>query len=162
ARDRSESPANLSHRGSGRDRCRTVRRLSLVPGPSGDGHCPRGMASIVAEVQACVVGAGVMGLSAAYQIASRGLSGMVLGRSVAGQEASAANAGTLGLQNKPIQSLPLVLRAVSLWRSMSEELGVDVQYERRGGFRLAHSAADVEKLEKAVIAQRAYGVAVEM
>jgi sarcosine oxidase subunit beta len=120
------------------------------------------MNQVVSEEQVCVVGAGVMGLSAAYQIAATGMRVLVLEQSVPGQAASAATAGTLALQNKPLAAIPLVVLAVEWWKRASDELGVDVEYERRGGFRVAHSTTDVENLEKAVLAQRRLGVAAEM
>ena len=120
------------------------------------------MDEVIGEATVSVIGAGVMGLSAAYQLARRGADVIVLERGYPGLESSAANAGTLGLQNKPLPAIPLVLRAVDMWRRFTDELGVNVEYEKRGGFRLAHSADDVEKLEKGVIAQRALGVASEM
>jgi len=103
-----------------------------------------------------------MGLSAAYQLARRGADVLVLERTHPGLESSAANAGTLGLQNKALAALPLVQRAIEMWQEFTDELGVDVEYEKRGGFRLAHSPEDVEKLEKGVAAQRALGVNTEM
>ena len=118
--------------------------------------------AVIADVPVCVIGAGVMGLFAAWRIAESGQPVLVLDRGVPGQEASAANAGTLALQNKPPAALPVVLEAIRLWRRLSEDLGFDVQYERRGGFRVAHTAADVEKLERDVVAQRALGLTVEM
>jgi glycine/D-amino acid oxidase-like deaminating enzyme len=119
-------------------------------------------AGIVGEAQVCVIGAGIMGLSAAYQMALRGLDVLVLERSRPGLEASAANAGTLCLQNKHITSIPLVIYAIQMWRRFSDELDVDVEYEKRGGFRLAHTPEDVARLEKEVQAQRGLGVATEM
>lgn len=122
----------------------------------------RSVEEVVGEAQVCVIGAGVMGLSAAYQLALRGLDVLVIEKSRPGQEASAANAGTLGIQNKHLAAIPLVMRSIEMWRRLSDELGVDVEYEKRGGFRLAHTPDDVEKLEAGVKAQRALGVATEM
>jgi glycine/D-amino acid oxidase-like deaminating enzyme len=120
------------------------------------------MQSIVGEAQVCVIGAGVMGLSAAYQMALRGLDVLVVEKSRPGAESSAANAGTLGIQNKPLAAIPLVMRSIQMWRQLSDELGVDVEYEKRGGFRVAHTTDDIERLEAAVQSQRAMGVATEM
>jgi sarcosine oxidase subunit beta len=116
---------------------------------------------VIAETHACVIGAGVMGLFAACEIAHRGLDVLVVERGLPGHEASAANAGTLALQNKAIPAIPGVLRSMAMWQSMRDQTGLDVEYERRGGFRLAESDAD-ESLERAVLAQRAQGLAAEM
>lgn len=117
---------------------------------------------LIGETHACVIGAGVMGLFTACELAHRGIDVLVLDRGLPGHEASAANAGTLALQNKALPAIPGVLRSIALWRSLRDDTGLDVEYERRGGFRVAESEADVEALERAVVAQRAQGLVTEM
>jgi glycine/D-amino acid oxidase-like deaminating enzyme len=114
------------------------------------------------ETQVCIVGAGVMGASAAFQLSDQGQDVLLLERSVAGLQASGANAGTLAVQNKKLDVIPLVLRSIDLWETLSERLEMDVEYEQRGGFRLAHTDEEVEVLQKAVLDQRARGADVEM
>jgi sarcosine oxidase subunit beta len=109
-----------------------------------------------------VIGAGVIGMATALELAERGLDVLVVERSEAGLEASAANAGTLAVQNKPLAAIPAALAAVEMWNGLSERLGIDVEYERRGGFRVAHSEEDVTRLGEAVRAQRGQGAQVEM
>jgi glycine/D-amino acid oxidase-like deaminating enzyme len=114
------------------------------------------------QADVCIVGAGVMGASAAWQLARHGSDVLILDRSVPGSEASGATAGTLAIQNKKLAAIPVVLQALEMWRTLSEQLGADVEYDVRGGLRVAHTAEDVEKLERAVRDQRALGVDVEM
>jgi glycine/D-amino acid oxidase-like deaminating enzyme len=103
-----------------------------------------------------------MGASVAYFLTELGGRVLIVDRSAPGSEASAATAGTLAVQNKHLPAIPLVLRALDLWKGLSDRLGSEVEYERRGGFRVAHSDADVAKLEEGVRAQKALGVPVEM
>lgn len=110
----------------------------------------------------CVIGAGVMGLFTALALRRRGRSVVVVDRRAPGLEASAANAGTLAVQNKALSLVPLVRRAIAGWAALSEETGVDIEYERRGGLRLAHDEDDVAALERAVLAQRALGLDVTL
>ena len=114
------------------------------------------------EAEVCIVGAGVMGASAAWHLAQRGADVLIIEKSIAGSEASGATAGTLAIQNKRPAAIPFALQALDMWRSLSEQLGNDVEYEVRGGLRVAHSDEDAEKLERAVVQQRALGVDVEM
>jgi sarcosine oxidase subunit beta len=116
----------------------------------------------VTEAEVCVVGAGVIGAAAAFELAERGVSVVMLERGEAGLEASAANAGTLAVQNKPLAAIPAALRAVELWAGLSARLGLDIEYERRGGFRVAHSEEDVARLEEGVRAQRTRGASLEI
>jgi sarcosine oxidase subunit beta len=120
------------------------------------------MTRVAAETRVCVIGAGVMGASAAFHLAERGIATIVVERSVAGAEASGATAGTLALQNRPLPLIPFVQRAIDLWESLSDRLGMDVGYERRGGFRVAHTDDDIQRLEKAAATERALGLDVEM
>lgn len=113
------------------------------------------------EAEVCVVGAGIMGLSASWELSKRGIRVLCIDRSRPGGEASGSNAGTLAIQNKRLGAVPLALEGVRRWKGLSEELERDLEYEQRGGFRVAHSSEDVLKLEEAVDAQRALGVQVE-
>jgi sarcosine oxidase, subunit beta len=114
-----------------------------------------------ASADVCVVGAGVMGLFTALELAEDGADVLVVDRGVPGAQASSANAGTLAVQNKRNEALPLVLASLVLWEEMSDRLGIDVEYERRGGVRVAHSDEDVTKLRASVREQTALGARVE-
>ena len=114
------------------------------------------------EAEVCVIGAGIMGLSAAWELSKRGIRVLCVDRARPGGEASGATAGTLALHNKRLGSIPLALEGVRRWRGLADELGRDVEYERRGGFCVAHSTEDVARLEGAVEVRRALGVGIEM
>lgn len=118
--------------------------------------------TIADEADVCIVGAGVIGAAVAFELAERGVDVLVLERAEAGSEASAANAGTLAVQNKPLPAIPAALSAAGLWAGLSERLGIDLEYERRGGLRVAQSEEDVTRLTEAVAAQRAQGAPVEL
>ena len=119
-------------------------------------------ASLPRTADACVIGAGVMGLFTALALRRRGREVVVVDRGWPGCEASAANAGPLAVQNKSLPLVPLVRRAIARWAALSEETGFDIEYERRGGLRLAHSPEDVAALERSVASQRAVGLDVTL
>ena len=119
-------------------------------------------ASRPVEAEVCVIGAGIMGLSAAWELSKRGIRVLCVDRSRPGGEASGSTAGTLAIQNKRLGSIPLALEGVRRWKGLSEELERDLEYEQRGGFRVAHSSEEVGTLEEAAKAQRALGAQVEM
>lgn len=120
------------------------------------------MSAWVGEAEVVVVGAGILGAAAAFELANVGKDVLIIERGQAGLEASGANAGTLAVQNKPLAAIPAVLRAVSLWTDLSQRLGQSIEYERRGGFRVAHSSEDELKLEKAVAEQRLAGAPLDI
>ncbi len=109
-----------------------------------------------------IVGCGIMGLSLAWALTKRGQRVLCLDRSAPGREASAATAGTLAVQNKPLPSIPITLRSLQIWEAMTAETGVDIEYEIRGGLRVAHSDEDRVKLQRSAAAQAAAGVAVQL
>ncbi|MDQ3418018.1 MAG: FAD-binding oxidoreductase [Acidobacteriota bacterium] len=114
------------------------------------------------EPDVLIVGAGVMGLSLAWALLKRRRRVLCIDRSSPGREASAATAGTLAVQNKPLASIQLTLASLRLWQGFRQELGRDVEFEVRGGVRVAHTPEDVEKLERSAAAQAAAGAPVEM
>ncbi len=114
------------------------------------------------ETEVGVIGAGIMGLSAAWELAKRGRTVLCLDRSWPGREASGSNAGTLAVQNKQLQAVRLAMEGVQRWQELASELDWDIEYERRGGLRVAHTPAEVSRLEDSVAAQRRLGVPVEM
>ncbi len=120
------------------------------------------MTGSVAACDVCVIGGGVMGASAAYYLAAAGLEVTLLERGSPGREASGANAGTLAVQNKPLGAVPAVMECLRMWGELSEKLGSDVEYERRGGFRVAHSGEDLALLERQSSDQKTAGAPTEM
>ena len=88
-----------------------------------------------------IVGGGVYGLVVGYHLARLGIDTLILDAGRIGGEASGANAGSIGVQNKPIRMQGITVRAVEEWSSLHEEVGHDIGYERIGGFRIAHTDA---------------------
>jgi glycine/D-amino acid oxidase-like deaminating enzyme len=68
----------------------------------------------------------------------------------------------MAVQNKELGSVDLTLKSLRLWEGLAEELDCDVGFEMRGGYRLACSEADVEKLQRDVAGQQGLGVPVEI
>jgi glycine oxidase len=100
-----------------------------------------------------IVGAGVIGLSLAYELASHGLRVRVLDRQEPGQEASWAGAGILPPANRSTATHPLdELRGMSHqlhaeWAvRLREETGIDTGYRRCGGIYLARTSGEAAAL----------------
>jgi glycine oxidase len=111
-----------------------------------------------------IVGGGIMGCAAAWQLARRGASVTVLERSVPGAEASSAAAGILGAQleaSGPGAMAELALESRKLYprwsKALAEETGIDVGYRKCGILRVALDAAGAKKLSEEAIWQRRQG-----
>ena len=109
-----------------------------------------------------VIGAGIMGASAAFHLSRAGVRVIVLERGQSGCEASAANAGTLSVQNKPLASVPAILEAMQMWESLHDLLGMDVGFRRKGGVRVCREGEDLERLLADQRAQSEAGVPSEV
>lgn len=102
-----------------------------------------------------IVGGGVMGCAAAYELATRGVAVTVLERSVPGAEASSAAAGILGAQveaHHPGPMTELGLASLKLYPALVKELervsGVGLGFRRSGVLKVGFAASDVQQLAR--------------
>jgi len=99
-----------------------------------------------------IIGGGVMGCAAAYELSRRGVKVTVLERSVPGAEASSAAAGILGAQVEshrpgPMTKLGLLSRKLypALVRDLERISGISIEYRRSGVLKVAYAASDVAR-----------------
>lgn len=84
-----------------------------------------------------IVGGGIVGNATAYYLCRKGLKPLVLERKVIGHGGSSRNAGGVRQSARDVRELPLAMYAVqNIWPNLSEELGVDIEYEQKGNLRL--------------------------
>ena len=102
-----------------------------------------------------IIGGGVMGCAAAYELSRRGVKVTVLERSVPGAEASSAAAGILGAQVESHQPGPLTelgLLSRKLYPGLVKELerisGISIGYRRSGVLKVAYATGDVASLAR--------------
>ncbi len=111
--------------------------------------------------QVAIVGGGIAGLSAALFLARAGRAVTVLDRSEPWGDSSGANAGTLSLQVKRTEVLPVGRKSIELWRAYAHEMGLDIGYGEPGGLRVATSAEQADFLATYAGEQRAAGLDTE-
>jgi len=114
-----------------------------------------------------IIGAGVIGLSLAYELSQHGVRVRVIDRGVPGREASWAGAGILPPANPDTAEHPLdQLRGMSHrlhaeWAErLRAETGIDTGYRRCGGIYLARTAGEAAAL--AGLADMLQGLRIEM
>ena len=143
---------------------RTVRPAAR-PRPAVDG-----------EAEIVVIGAGIVGSCAAWQLARDGADVVVLERDRRNGAASGNNAGSLHVQllaydfgdwaqaggQPAARTLPLQRDSAALWPELAATLGVDLGIEITGGLMLADDDRRLEHLKRKAAVERRQGVEVEI
>lgn len=104
-----------------------------------------------------VIGAGIMGATAALRAAEGGMKVVVIDRGGVAGEASGVNAGTLSVQIKRIALVPYALRGHAWWKQAGEAMG----YRETGGYTLAFDEAEQAMLEDRMRPKIAAGARIE-
>lgn len=97
-----------------------------------------------ASATVVVIGAGIVGLTAALTLAERGVPVVVLEKGRAGAEQSSRNLGWVRKMGRSAPDVPMSLAADRLWASMPERVGADVGYRQAGIMYLARTEAEME------------------
>ncbi len=113
------------------------------------------------EVKTLIIGGGINGCCTAYHLAKNGAEAVLLERAAVANEGSSANAGTLSVQNKPVKMTYSCIAAVDEWQALDKELGGMLNYHRTGGFRVAQTEQQLEKIRRIAEQQREQGLHVE-
>jgi glycine/D-amino acid oxidase-like deaminating enzyme len=79
-----------------------------------------------------VIGAGIVGVAAAYFLAGKGHSVALLEKGVVAGEQSSRNWGWCRLMNRDEREIPLMQHSLELWGRLPEEIGADMGFRRNG------------------------------
>ncbi|MDR1997246.1 MAG: FAD-binding oxidoreductase [Candidatus Margulisbacteria bacterium] len=96
-----------------------------------------------------IIGGGIMGCAAAYYIAKRGASVLVLEKEDSiGSGGSSRNGGGVRQSGRDPRELPIAMHGIQhIWPTLAAELDVDVEYCQKGNLRLGKTAAQLKILE---------------
>lgn len=107
-----------------------------------------------------VIGGGISGAAAAYELARRGISVTLLERGALASMASGWTLAGVRQSGRHPAELPLARTAVQRWENISEELGNDVEYRQDGNLRIALGEGDVPAIRDVVETGNAAGIAI--
>lgn len=100
------------------------------------------------QAEYLIIGAGIVGCSAAYFLAKENKKVMIVDRTYPCNEASGVNAGGLELLQQPPLSLPLHKLSAELWDQFQNQEGIDVGYHRTGGLFCILREEDLHLLDE--------------
>lgn len=114
--------------------------------------------------EAIIVGGGVVGNATAYYLAKKGVDVIVLeGSDSIGHGGSSRNGGGVRQSGRDIRELPYAIYGINnIWPTLSEELGIDVEYVQKGNLRLGLNEEHIKILEKLTANARGLGLNVTM
>lgn len=95
-----------------------------------------------------VIGGGVIGISAAYHLARKGLSVALVEKGHVGAEQSSRNWGWCRQQGRARAEIPLAREALRLWDEMQSESGADAGFRRTGVLFLTRKPEELAAWEK--------------
>ncbi|GAB7530190.1 FAD-dependent oxidoreductase [Pseudomonas sp. 3A(2025)] len=116
----------------------------------------------VIEVDAVVVGGGIVGSSAALNLARGGQRVALVERDFCGSHSSGVNYGGVRRQGRTLVQLPLSTRAHEIWGQLREWIGIDGEYTRSGHLKLARSEADFAALQAYERTSREFGLNLQL
>src|SRR5580693_9565160 len=115
------------------------------------------------QADAVVIGAGIMGLAAAYHLAERGMTKVtVIDRGYLCGGASGRNGGGVRAQWSSEANVRLMLESIRMCREFAAKMKINVWLRQGGYLFLARSAAQRTTLEKSVALQNECGLPTQM
>lgn len=111
-----------------------------------------------------IVGGGAVGNATAYYLAKSGVDVLVLeGSDSIGHGGSSRNGGGVRQSGRDPRELPFAMYGIQhLWPTLSEELGVDVEYHQGGNLRLGKTDRHIKILQGLAERAKNVGLGVEM
>ncbi|MFN3746909.1 MAG: NAD(P)/FAD-dependent oxidoreductase [Hyphomicrobiaceae bacterium] len=98
---------------------------------------------VPAAADVVVIGGGIIGASAAYYLARRGVKVALVEKGRIGAEQSSRNWGWCRQQNRDARELPMATTSLALWEAMAAEIGESVGFRRTGLLYLSNNEAEI-------------------
>ncbi|HHB1425323.1 TPA: NAD(P)/FAD-dependent oxidoreductase [Serratia odorifera] len=105
-----------------------------------------------------VIGAGIAGAAAAYELARQGVSVVLVEKGLVGGEQSSRNWGWCRQQNRDERELPLIIHALRRWEELGKETGEELGFRRSGLVYATGNQEDINAWDNWGKMARAYGV----
>lgn len=113
---------------------------------------------MVDKADVLIIGAGVSGLSAAYELAKAGVDVLVIEKGYLAGEASGRNPGGIRLLGRDEAEVPIMLAAMKRWYQLSDELGLDIGFRNDGYLWMALNEEEVKLQQDLIARDTAFGI----
>jgi sarcosine oxidase subunit beta len=107
-----------------------------------------------------IIGGGIVGCAAAYYLAGRGASVLLVERRGIAGGASGRSGGGVRQSARVSAEIPLAMESVTLFPTLSDELGTDIEYVQRGNLRLVESVDYIRAMQVDIARQQGQGLEV--
>jgi glycine/D-amino acid oxidase-like deaminating enzyme len=105
-----------------------------------------------------VIGAGIIGVSAALTLAERGITVVLVEKGSIACEQSSRNWGWCRQQGRDLRELPLIIESLRLWRGLNQRTEEETGFRQCGVVYLAQTVSDLAARESWLDLVRNYGV----
>jgi glycine/D-amino acid oxidase-like deaminating enzyme len=105
-----------------------------------------------------VIGAGIIGVSAALTLAERGIPVVLVEKGVIAGEQSSRNWGWCRQQGRDPRELPLVIESLRLWRGLNQRIEGETGFRQCGVAYLAQTAAELVTREAWLDVAKTFGL----
>jgi glycine/D-amino acid oxidase-like deaminating enzyme len=104
-------------------------------------------AALPKDTDVVVIGAGIIGVMTAWELAKSGLRVVVLEKGRVAGEQSSRNWGWIRSQGRDPAELPIMAEAASMWRQMADEIPEDIGLRQCGVTYLAANSDEIGRYE---------------
>ena len=110
------------------------------------------------SAEVVVIGGGIAGAAALYELAKKGIRAVLLEKGLVGGEQSSRNWGWCRQQNRDERELPLIIYALRRWAELREETGEELGFRRTGLVYATRNPAEIGAWDAWGRMAKAYGV----
>ena len=108
-----------------------------------------------------IIGAGIVGITAALDLARNGLKVAVVEKGLVAAEQSSRNWGWVRQQGRDRRELPLIVESLKIWESLQNEADIELGFRRTGLFSLSSDPAELARWQRWAVNGRAAGITVD-
>ena len=121
-------------------------------------HDRMGSDELPPRADVVVIGGGIVGLAAAYELAEQGMKVCLLDSSEAGSAQSTRNWGFIRQQGRCVEELPLMIEASRMWLKLEARLGCDMDWVQGGNLRLTDNPDRAADYHRWIDTARSFGL----